>query len=116
MLAFWQEDLLASACSACELHAALSGIGFACRLIYVPVFLLLLSVAHASTARVLVKLALQDLRRPATAKPPVDDLEKACKVLPCTGEAEGALSPAPKMSSSLEMLDTAMSLAQEDNQ
>ena len=92
------------------------GIRSACRLIYLPLFLLLLAVAHASTARVLVKLALRDLGRSAAAKPAVDDVEKACKVVLCTEGADGASSPAPKSSSSLGVMDTAMSLTREDIQ
>ena len=89
-----------------------TGTGSACRILYLPLFLLLLAVAHASTARILVKLALQDLCRPADAKPAMEDVEKACKVELCTEGAEGASSAAPKVSSSFEMMDTAMSLTQ----
>ena len=88
-----------------------SGTVSACRIFYLPLFLLLLAVAHGSTARVLVKLALRDLVAPsAAAKPAVEDVEKAYKIELCTEAAEGALSSAPKVSGSFDMMDTAMSL------
>ena len=91
-----------------------------CRIFYLPLFLLLLAMAHGSTARILVKLALRNLGHPATAKPAVEDVEKACKVELCTEGGEDALSPGTKWSSGSTkpklLLDTAMSLTQEDTQ
>ena len=66
------------------------------------------------TARILVKFALRDLAPPpAAAKPVVKDVEKACKVELRTQGAGYTLSPEPKWSSSLGVMDTAMSLTKE---
>lgn len=78
-------------------------------------FLVLLVGVHVNLARILVQLALRALAPPpAAAKSAVEDVEKACRVdLHTQGEGY-TLSPDPKLSSSLGLMDTAMSLIKED--